>query len=193
MVPGLVSDTVVPASGPAPLTVQFSAAGSTDPDGSIASFFWQFGDGGTSTGAFHEGLNMASIWDLPLVYVCENNQYGMGTSVARASATTNLSQRGRSFDLPGEQIDGMDVRAVRAAGGRMFLQLWHVGRISHPSLQPDGALPVVGNGDLTSPQLAVQALADAAAGRLRPVAATRRRLGNDATEPHRIKYKPLTR
>src|SRR4029079_19396451 len=48
----------------------------------------------------------------------ENNQYGMGTSVARASATVNLSQRGRSFDIPGEQIDGMDVRAVKAAGDK---------------------------------------------------------------------------
>jgi pyruvate dehydrogenase E1 component alpha subunit len=59
---------------------------------------------------------MAKLWKLPVVYVIENNQYGMGTSVARASATTNLSQRGRSFEIPGEQVDGMDVRAVRAAG-----------------------------------------------------------------------------
>jgi pyruvate dehydrogenase E1 component alpha subunit len=59
---------------------------------------------------------MAKLWHLPVVYVIENNRYGMGTSIARASATTNLSQRGLSFDIPGEQVDGMDVRAVKAAG-----------------------------------------------------------------------------
>jgi pyruvate dehydrogenase E1 component alpha subunit len=59
---------------------------------------------------------MAKLWKLPVVYVIENNQYGMGTSVARASATTHLCMRGRSFDIPGERVDGMDVRAVKAAG-----------------------------------------------------------------------------
>ena len=59
---------------------------------------------------------MAELWRLPVIYVIENNQYAMGTSVARASAQTNLSKRGASFNIPGEQVDGMDVRAVRAAG-----------------------------------------------------------------------------
>jgi pyruvate dehydrogenase E1 component alpha subunit len=61
---------------------------------------------------------MAKIWDLPVVYVIENNHYGMGTSIERASANLNLSQRGLSFNIPGEQVDAMDVRAVRAAGVR---------------------------------------------------------------------------
>ncbi len=71
-----------------------------------------FGDGAIHQGSFHETLNMASIWNLPVVYICENNQYGMGTDYRRVSAVLDLSALSVSYNMDGKQVDGMDVLAV---------------------------------------------------------------------------------
>jgi pyruvate dehydrogenase E1 component alpha subunit len=81
-----------------------------------------FGDGAANTGAFHESLNLAGLWKLPVVYICENNLYGMSVSVERASAVENIAERASAYNMPGEIVDGMKVldvyEAVRKAADR---------------------------------------------------------------------------
>ena len=74
-----------------------------------------FGDGANNEGAFHESLNMAAIWKLPVVFVCENNQYGMSTSTERSTAVKQISQRALAYDIPGVTVDGNDFAAVADA------------------------------------------------------------------------------
>lgn len=78
-------------------------------DGVVLCFF---GDGAIHQGSFHEALNLAGVWKLPVVYICENNQYGMGTDFRRVSAVHDLSSLSSSYNMPGRQVDGMDVIAV---------------------------------------------------------------------------------
>ena len=74
-----------------------------------------FGDGANNEGAFHESLNMAAIWKLPVVFVCENNQYGMSTSTERSTAVKRISQRAVAYDMPGVTVDGNEFAAVAQA------------------------------------------------------------------------------
>ncbi|HRD28568.1 MAG TPA: pyruvate dehydrogenase (acetyl-transferring) E1 component subunit alpha [Caulobacter sp.] len=85
-------------------------------DGAVS--FTYFGDGAANQGQVYESFNMAELWSLPVVYVVENNQYAMGTSIERSSSETRLHKRGVSFNIPGEEVDGMDVEAVIAAGAK---------------------------------------------------------------------------
>src|SRR3954454_13593554 len=82
----------------------------------------QFGDGATNTGAFHEALNLAAVWDLPVVFQAINNQYGMGTSVKQSSAEPELWRRAAAYRMHGERVDGNDVLAVREVAGRLLEQ-----------------------------------------------------------------------
>ena len=74
-----------------------------------------FGEAAVNQGAFHESLNMAQLWKLPCIYICENNQYGMGTSLARAMSLSDISKKACAYEMASEFVDGMDVLAVREA------------------------------------------------------------------------------
>jgi TPP-dependent pyruvate/acetoin dehydrogenase alpha subunit len=103
---GIVAGGVPIASGAA-LAVKLRHG-----DQVVVSFF---GDGAVNEGAWHEGVNLAAIWDLPVVFVCENNHYGMSMSVAKASKVEHLSTRAAAYGIPGVTVDGNDPQAVHDA------------------------------------------------------------------------------
>jgi len=93
-----------------------------------------FGDGATNIGFFHEAVNLSKVWNLPLLWVCENNQYGMGTAVDRASAVSDIRKKADGYGMPNEEVDGMDIMAVtevarktieeiRSGSGPQFLEI----------------------------------------------------------------------
>lgn len=93
-----------------------------------------FGDGATNIGFFHEALNMAKVWNLPVLWVVENNQYGMGTTIERASAVIEMTQKAQGYGMPSARVDGMDliavyekskemIETVRSGSGPMFLEV----------------------------------------------------------------------
>jgi len=83
--------------------------------GSDAVTFCFFGDGATNISYFHEGLNLAAVWKLPIVFVCENNKYGMWTPLEKVSAVTQMRRKAEAYGMPHAEVDGMDLLAVRAA------------------------------------------------------------------------------
>jgi pyruvate dehydrogenase E1 component alpha subunit len=101
---------------PVPLGTGLAFANRYRDNGKVCFTF--FGDGATNQGQVYESFNMAELWRLPVVYVIENNQYAMGTSIERSSSETQLYRRGASFRIPGEEVDGMDVLAVQAAAAK---------------------------------------------------------------------------
>jgi len=82
-----------------------------------------FGDGATNIGFFHEALNLSKIWKLPVVWVCENNLYGMGTSVERASAVSEIRQKAEGYAIPNARVNGMDVLEVYQAAEKVYAQV----------------------------------------------------------------------
>ncbi|AJE03894.1 pyruvate dehydrogenase (acetyl-transferring) E1 component subunit alpha [Geobacter pickeringii] len=99
--------------GQFPIAVGLAFAATYRKEDRIAACF--FGDGAANQGTFHESLNWARLWELPVLFVCENNFYGIGTSVARASALSDIHKRTCGYDIPSVRVDGMDVAAVYEA------------------------------------------------------------------------------
>ena len=107
-----------------------------------------FGDGAVAEGEFHECVNLAALWDLPVLFCCENNRYAMGTALEREQAQTDLALRAGSYGIPAWPVDGMDVlaveqaarraaEAVRAGGGPHFLELRTYRFRAHSMYDPD--------------------------------------------------------
>jgi pyruvate dehydrogenase E1 component alpha subunit len=117
--------------GGLPLAVGLALAEQLDKRGGIAACF--FGEGAVAEGEFHESLNLAALWHLPVLFICENNLYAMGTALSRSEAVTDIAAKAAAYGLPATALDGMDVlevesatrravAAIRAGGGPYFLE-----------------------------------------------------------------------
>ena len=109
---GIVSESAIVGGG-IPLATGCGLAAKVKSSDQVSLCF--FGDGAVNQGTFHESLNMASLWKLPVVYVCENNGYAITTSVARSHAQPNIARRADGYGMPGVVVDGQDVAAVYSA------------------------------------------------------------------------------
>src|SRR5690606_22337416 len=92
-----------------------------DEDNAVSFIF--FGDGATVQGTLHETMNLASLWDLPAIFICEDNQYGMGTSNARAIANTDIASKAEAYGIKGHTLNGMDLREVHARMGEIVQEV----------------------------------------------------------------------
>ena len=135
MIPGIAI-----VGGGIPVAAGMALAYKMEKSDRVAACF--FGDGAVAEGAFHEGINMAAIWDLPVVFVCENNLYGASTHISKVMRDTNIAQRVASYGIEGRQVDGNDVLAVyeaareavqqcRDGSGPAFLELLTYRRTGH--------------------------------------------------------------
>jgi pyruvate dehydrogenase E1 component alpha subunit len=132
--------------GSLPLAVGLALADQMQERALVTACF--FGDGAVAEGAFHESLNLAALWRLPVLFCCENNLYAMGTAIARAQAETNLALKAASYRIPSVAVDGMDVlaveqaaaaaaAAVRTGAGPQFLELRTYRFRAHSMFDPE--------------------------------------------------------
>ena len=132
--------------GGLPLAVGLALADSMQHTARVTACF--FGDGAVAEGAFHESLNLAGLWHLPVLFCCENNRYGMGTALERAESETDLARKAASYRIAAERVDGMDVvavyqaacgaaQAVRRGEGPRFLELLTYRYRAHSMFDPD--------------------------------------------------------
>ena len=144
MAKGMVPGIAIVAGG-IPVAAGMALAFKMQHSGRVVACF--FGDGAVAEGAFHEGVNMAAIWNLPVIFVCENNLYGASTHVSQVMRDTNIARRTACYGIRGQQLDGNDVLAVyeaakaaveacRTGQGPAFLELLTYRRTGHSRRDP---------------------------------------------------------
>lgn len=112
--------------GGIPLAVGLALGGKVAKDGSVAVCF--FGEGAAAEGEFHESLNLAALWELPVLFVCENNLYAMGTALERSESETDIRRKAECYRIASEAVDGMDVVAIEGAARRALAEIRRTGK-----------------------------------------------------------------